>query len=385
MLLIALTLNKRTNIMKALTENREKRRLLMLKSIKKTFNIVTGFIKPRAVLCAVLIAAFTFSAFLFLGEINTFVINYSGESRLIRSLSASVGNAAKCAGISLEEYKIDSADKVDGKTVVNLLRTFYVFVTNGNDTSKVQALENNTVRDVLSLAGYKIDEYDMVEPALDSVVEEDTYIDYVNIDYISGSYTQAIPYTTQTVYSKNMDAGKKTVTAGKDGLEQINYTQKVVNGEVVETAIDSKVTLLSATNAVRTIGTRRTAVTTSAAVKTISQLTPSKAIDLDSKGNPVNYKKHITVQATAYTYTGHNCSTGVAPKPGYIAVNPKVIPYGTKMYIKSSDGKYIYGYAIAADTGGFIYSRPTNVDLFFPTVSSMNNFGRRNVEIYILE
>lgn len=357
----------------------------MLKTLKRTADTVVKFIKPRAVLCAVLILAFSFSALLFLGQINTFVINAGGESQTVRTLSASVKNAAKCAGIDLEVYKIDSADEVDGKTVVNLLKIFKVSVTNGENTVSVTADESNTVSDVLSLAGYNVDKYDMVEPALDTVVDENTYIDYVNIDYLSGSYTQSIPYSIETVYSKDMDVGKKTTTAGKDGLEQVNYTQKIVNGKIVETAVNSRVTLLNATNAVRTIGTRRPAVTTSASVKTISQLTPASAIALDAKGNPVNYKKHITVQATAYTYTGHNCSTGVAPKPGYIAVNPKVIPYGTKMYIKSSDGKYIYGYAIAADTGGFIYSRPTNVDLFFPTVSSMNNFGRRNVEIYILE
>ena len=92
----------------------------------------------------------------------------------------------------------------------------------------------------------------------------------------------------------------------------------------------------------------------------------------------------MTVRATAYTYTGNNCATGVAPKPGYIAVNPKVIPYGTKMFIKTTDGKYIYGYAVAADTGGFVATRPTNFDLYFPTESQCTEFGRRNIEVYVL-
>ena len=93
----------------------------------------------------------------------------------------------------------------------------------------------------------------------------------------------------------------------------------------------------------------------------------------------------MTARATAYTYTGNNCSTGVAPQPGYIAVNPKVIPYGTKMYIKTADGSVIYGYAVAADTGGFVKNHPTGVDLFMSTRSACVNFGVRNVEIYILE
>ena len=93
----------------------------------------------------------------------------------------------------------------------------------------------------------------------------------------------------------------------------------------------------------------------------------------------------MTSRATAYTYTGHNCATGVAPQPGYIAVNPNVIPYGTKMYIKTADGSVIYGYAVAADTGGFIKNHPTGVDLFMATRSECVSFGVRNVEIYILE
>lgn len=342
--------------------------------------------KPRAVLCVMLAAAFALSALLFLGQVNTFVIKHDNTDTTVQILSADIGTALSCADIDKDVYKIESSYKTGKTTVVSLLKTFSVVITAGDKTLKADACENDTVERVLTLAGYKPDKYDMVQPALGSIVTEDTYIDYVNVDYVTGSYKQAIPHTVQTVYSNALDEGvKKTTAAGKDGVEQVNFTQKIVNGKLVETKVDSRVTLLAAQNTVQTVGTRKPAVTTSAAVSTISVLNPSSPIALDDKGNPVNYKKHVTVQATAYTYTGHNCSTGVAPKPGYIAVNPKVIPYGTKMYIKSSDGRYTYGYAVAADTGGFIYSRPTNVDLFFPTVASMNAFGRRNVEIYILE
>ena len=352
--------------------------------LKDTFKKTVAFMRPRALLCLALAVAFCFSALLFSGQINTFKMYFGSESLTVRSLNASVDNALACAGISLDNYKIDSTVKNGDETVVSLLKTFTVFVTSGDKTVEVPAVENDTVKRVLDTAGYTVDEFDMIEPALDSTVLEDTYIDYINVDYVSGSYTQSVPHLVDTVYSDKLDYGKKTTTPGEDGIEQINFTQKIVNGEIVETSVDSRVTLLAAKNAVQTVGTRRPAVTTSAQVNAISVLTPATAIELDENGVPVNYTKHVTVQATAYTYTGHNCSTGVAPKPGYIAVNPKIIPYGTKMYIKSSDGKYTYGYAVAADTGGFIKTRPTNVDLFFPTVSSMNNFGRRNVEIYFL-
>ena len=126
-------------------------------------------------------------------------------------------------------------------------------------------------------------------------------------------------------------------------------------------------------------------VKTSASVKSVSTLTPASPIELDENGNPVNYKSKITARATAYTYTGNKCSTGVAPQPGYIAINPNYIPYGTKMYIKTADGSIIYGYAVAADTGGFIRRYPKGVDLFMSSESACRSFGVRSVEIYILE
>ncbi|MBR5923429.1 MAG: DUF348 domain-containing protein [Clostridia bacterium] len=357
----------------------------MLKKHKKTLKHVGTFIKKRIVAAVVLAATLAIAINLFYGQVNTFVINYDGETVTVKTLSASVETALCCAGISEDEYKVDSTESVGRKTVVSLLRTFPVYITNGDKTLTVDACENQSVGELLGLAGFTVDEYDMIEPALESRLTDSAYIDYVNIDYVKGSYTQAIPYSVDTVYSAELESGKKATKPGKEGLEQVNFTQKIVNGEIKETKVSGKVTLLAAENAVNTVGTRSLAVvTTNGNSATISELSPSSPIELDSAGNPVNYKQHITVQATAYTYTGHNCSTGVAPKPGYIAVNPRVIPYGTKMYIKSSDGRYIYGYAIAADTGGFIYTHPTNVDLFFPTVVSMNNFGRRNVEIYIL-
>jgi 3D (Asp-Asp-Asp) domain-containing protein len=54
------------------------------------------------------------------------------------------------------------------------------------------------------------------------------------------------------------------------------------------------------------------------------------------------------------------------------------------MFIKTTDGKYIYGYAVAADTGGFIKNYPTGIDLFFDTRGECVDFGVRTAEIYIL-
>lgn len=355
--------------------------MLRLKNSKFSF---VKLLQNRFLLMAMLIVAAVCATTFLFGSVNTITLTDGNISNKVYSLSNNVERAMKLAGYNTDKYKVLNVSAKGTKTNVSLAYTFPVYITVGDETLEVGAIES-TVAQILSDAGYTVDDYDMVEPALDTVISDTAYIDYTNIDYVSGSYTEVIPCTVNTVYSSKLDAGTTTLSEGKDGEEQINYTSKLVNGVEVETVIDSRITLSEAVNGTKTVGTKKTAVTTSENVKTVSTLKPSSPIELDENGVPVNYKKAITVEATAYTYTGNKCSTGVAPQPGYIAVNPKVIPYGTKMYIKSSDGSYIYGYAVAADTGGFTSSRPNNVDLFMSSKAACKAFGRRNVEIYILE
>lgn len=90
----------------------------------------------------------------------------------------------------------------------------------------------------------------------------------------------------------------------------------------------------------------------------------------------LNINKSFTVEATAYTYTGNRTATGVWPKEGLIAVDPRVIPLGTQVYVEG------YGYAVAADTGGAI--KGNIIDVFFPSLQRCLDWGRRPVKIYIL-
>jgi len=338
----------------------------------------------RMPLLAVLLVAAICATTLLFGTVNTFNVTDGKNTHKVHTLSNSIDSAIDIAGFADGNYKVLSVNATGNVTNINLAYTFPVYITSGDETIEVSATKS-TVAEILTKAGFNPDRFDMVEPALDTVVSKTAYIDYTNIDYVTGSYTETIPCTTKIVYSSKLAEGKTKLTKGKDGEQQVKYTAKVVNGVTVETVVDERITLSEVVNGTKTIGTKKAAVTTSENVKTISKLDEPFTIELDKNGNPVDYKKHMTVQATAYTYTGNKCATGVSPKPGYIAVNPNVIPYGTKMYIKSSDGSYIYGYAVAADTGSFTNSRPNNVDLFMSSRAACTAFGRRDVEIFILE
>jgi len=105
-----------------------------------------------------------------------------------------------------------------------------------------------------------------------------------------------------------------------------------------------------------------------------------------ASGKTYPYTYALTCIATAYTTERQSwkiTATGTTARLGAIAVDPKVIPYGTKMYIVSSDGSITYGVATAEDCGGSI--KGNKIDLFFDTYDECINFGRRDCTVYILE
>lgn len=94
----------------------------------------------------------------------------------------------------------------------------------------------------------------------------------------------------------------------------------------------------------------------------------------------VSASKSITVNATAYSGDGITASGTATMRnaSGYstIAVDPRVIPLGSRVYVEG------YGYAVADDTGGAI--KGNRIDVFFPSESEAQSWGVRSVTVYIL-
>ena len=113
-----------------------------------------------------------------------------------------------------------------------------------------------------------------------------------------------------------------------------------------------------------------------------------------NSGKNFSYSNVLTCSATAYDLSYESCgkrpgdpnygitASGMKAQYGVVAVDPSVIPLGTKLYIESTDGSWAYGYCVAGDTGGGINGN--RVDLFFNSRSEALQFGRRQVRVYIL-
>lgn len=311
-----------------------------------------------------------------------------GEKKCFVNMAGTVADAVERAGISLNDGDKLNYDKdlyVTDGMVIEVNRAFGVTVTADSKTKKYWVTGDMTVMQVLKDMGITLDENDVVNKKLTKSVEEGMKITVKRVTYDKHKETEALPFKTVTKKDNSMVSGQsKVLQQGENGVQTVTYNDKYVDGKLVSSEVLSAKVKKAAKDKIVAVGTKVRPVVKVSGRTTISELKPPSGLELDKNGRPKNYKRIITGKATAY-YSGTTCSTGVHVKPGYVAVNPKQIPYGTKMYIVSSDGRWNYGYAIAADTGGFAWNGSgTVVDLFMWSKQTCLNFGRRNVDIYIL-
>ncbi len=320
-------------------------------------------------------------------------ISIYDDKKLVKKMkfTGTVGEALEKANVKLrkgDETNIDPATAITDDIKIKVKRGFKVKITAGGKTEK-RYFVGGTVEELLKKAGIDFDYNDIIEPERGTVLKEPTDVILKRVSYEYETKKSPVEYETKVEYddSKYEDEAK-VKRKGKNGKKTETVRKIYVDGvykntEVVETIIDKK--------PVTKIVVRGTKVRPGGYLggyvsgrHIISELTPPFEIELDENNRPTKYKKIITGKATAYC-TGTTCSTGVRAMPGRVAVDPREIPYGTKMYIVSSDGRWHYGYATASDTGGFIYNSNTVVDIYMRSYDDCINFGRRNVDIYILE
>jgi len=121
----------------------------------------------------------------------------------------------------------------------------------------------------------------------------------------------------------------------------------------------------------------------------------SPGVITTAEGEVLEYTEVIQVEATAYCACYKCCGkypsnkyygitkTGTRAKVGTIAVDPKVIPMGTKMYVEGLYGAKNYGVGKAEDIGGAIKGKI--IDLYFDTHAETIQWGRQQVNVYILK
>lgn len=273
----------------------------------------------------------------------------------------------------------------DGMTV-KITNAYHVFVT-ADGTQQALLLGEGTVKEALHQANITLGENDEVSPAADSALYDNVSITVYRVEYTERTVNETIHFAKKTEKTSALYKGQSEIRqAGENGEKTVTYRDKIVDGVRVSSEAISETVLKEAVPQITAVGTKQKAVAVASLRNggtPISELTAPETLQIVD-GAPTQYSKIITGKAAAYTASpGSKTASGRAVKPGYIAVNPNQIPYGSKLWIVSTDG-IVYGYAIAADTGGFVKKGKFTVDLFMNTEAECRQWGSRDVIIYVL-
>ena len=237
-----------------------------------------------------------------------------------------------------------------------------------------------------SPAGIVVGEYDIVTPSLDTELSDYTRIEIKRVTFKLATETEEIEYETKRVEDSSLYVGEKVVTRkGVNGEKSYTYSEKYIDGVYVDRILEREEVIKEPVDKIVTVGTKK--IDNLSAYKNttapISELKVPSDLELDENGIPKNYKSKVSAKATAYTGDPATAS-GRKPMAGHIAVDPNEYPYGTELYIVSADGTYVYGYCVAADTGGFVEMGNTDVDLYLNNEDMCYNWGNRDITIYVL-
>ncbi len=309
-------------------------------------------------------------------EANEIAINNNGEKTVVKMAKGTVGDALKKADIKLAKNEIAvPSEKTDliGDTTINIYEGKMLKVTADGETEKV-LVPYGKIRESLNKAGYNVDEDDLLNVKDSTKVEDINQVTIRRVTYGEETTSEKIAYETKHKNSDEVELGFTRVqTEGKNGKKLVTRKCKYIDGKkVAEKKISSK-TIKKPRTEVVLVGTKGAATSGGAGTFT------------DMYGNKIAFSQVLTGSGTAYTApAGAGTATGVPAYHGGVAVNPNIIPYGSKLYIESTDGSFVYGYATAVDTGGALMSGTAIVDCYYSTYNECVNFGRRDVNVYVL-
>lgn len=295
------------------------------------------------------------------------MVNYSPEEEVIvpageTDISDDVDRSDTDPSVSDPAYYDDQDDSAESfDAPVNLIVTVdghnYSLLTKAATVG--QALEEQHI--VLTGSDY------ISGGDFDTVPESGMIISVIRVNKKTRTEVETVPYETVYVWDKDMYEGEyEVLTKGKDGSITRTYTLTYENGELVSEEL-SDVKRVEKTNERIAYGSRNSFS--------------------NSRGERIDYTQKLVCYGTCYipdAKWGYQTYVGKRARPGVIAVDPDVIPLGTKVYIESPYKDVgDYGYAIAWDIGGHV--KGNWVDMFVEELDMVYPWGARDLNVYILE
>ncbi len=312
---------------------------------------------------------------------NTFVITDGSAVRTHITFTTDPAVALDEAGVDLDATDTYTTALGDGVFEITVQRSQAVTVNHCGELVRADSY-GETVGQLLNRLGIVVDADTRLSEDSGTAVYDGMVLTVERPTRVTETYTTVIGHDITYYEDPSLPAGvEAVVTEGRNG--QVECTASVVyeNGVEVSRTVLSQTVLEQPVDTVIALGTGA-----EQDLQAQCGLIIGDGIIITEDGQVLTYSSTMVVEATAYTHTDAGCdmitSTGTTVRVGTVAVDPRIIPYGTRMFIVSNDGKYVYGISTAEDCGGDIKNK--RVDLYYPTKGECYQFGRRDVTIYFL-
>ena len=270
---------------------------------------------------------------------------------------------------------MDTALESDVLNVINIKRAVPVNIVVDGELKEVWTYKD-TVEEVLEENGITLGKLDRFEDCTaSSEVVEDMRIRVIRVNEEIIAEEIDIPYSVVEKPNNTMNEGEdKIVVAGENGIKEKYYKILYEDGRPIEKLYVNESVVKAPVDQVVEYGT----------VMNFR----------NSRGDTVRYTKVLKMDATSYTASFEDTGkhpdhpafgityTGMRVREGMIAVDPRVIPLGTKVYVEVPGPAPDYGFAIASDIGSAI--KGNLIDLYFDSAERVRQWGRRKVVVYIL-
>lgn len=353
------------------------------------FHQLAGVFPLKRAALALGAALFTVAATAAVMSGNYVTLYVDGRQAVVKTHAETVGDLLKENGVvvsALDEVIPRPKDKVSEGVKVTVKRAIPVKVISGTQTVVTTAVAS-TVGEVLEKIGFPTDRHDRVTPSRDEPIKPGAEIRVVKVDRKIEVTRAKVPYKTKVESDPNLEAGVRSVVRkGQEG-EFVLLTRAIYEGgvRVRETEAFERLVRRPVDEIVK-VGTRQKVARLYRPSSISSRGGARAAVPSGSSGSvdqaPAPGGRTLVVVATGYAPFGGPgindvTATGAKARRGIVAVDPRIIPLGTRLYIGG------YGYGVAADTGGAI--KGNRIDLCFDTVGEALRWGRRTVTVTILD
>lgn len=313
---------------------------------------------------------------------TTYMINDNGRVSYYTTSATDPEEVLDLAGLELGIDDTYTTEESIGYTGIYVNRVQMVTINNGGQILKTGTY-GETVEELINRLNMTLGENDQISVELDAQTFDGMEITIDRVTYATEVYSRTLAYTTEYVADPDLPEGEELViTAGCDGEELCTAMVTYENGQEVRRNVTRTRITTEPVNQVIAVGTAMAKEAVS------GELTIGDGIIITPEGDVLTYTNCVNVLATAYTCEATGgvgiTATGTPARVGAIAVDPFVIPYGTRMFIVSADGEYIYGIATAEDCGHPDYITGYRVDLYMDTEYECVQFGARDCQVYIL-